>query len=71
MHVFEMWMATGSQLFSLLTCLNMSTLELIVIKIWETSLSWLAECSLLVAVCISKLGVLKVPLYVVWSRTVI
>ena len=47
--------ATGSELFSLLTCLHTTTftllsiflpLEMIRIKIWETSLSWHAKCSL-------------------------
>ena len=57
--VFETRTPTGSELFSLLTCLHTTTfallsifspLEIISIKIRETSLPWLANCSLPVAV---------------------
>ena len=55
MLVFEMQMATGSELFSLLSCLHATTftlpsifspLEMISIKIWETPMSWRVKCSL-------------------------
>ena len=54
-RVFETQTATGSELFSLLTCPHTTTftllsifspLDMISIKIWETPLSWLPECSL-------------------------
>ena len=70
MHVFETRTATGSELFSLLTCLYTTTfkllsifspLEMISIKIWETPLFWHAKCSLPVAVRVSKTRVLKLP----------
>ena len=70
-RVFETRTATGSELFSLLTGLYTTTftllsifspLEMIIIKIWETSLSWHAKCSLPVAVRVSKTLVLKVVL---------
>ena len=66
--VFETRMATGSELFPLLTCLQTTTftllsifspLEVIHIKIWETPLSWHTKCSLPVAVHVSKTRVLK------------
>ena len=47
------WMATGSELFFLLTCLVITSfilvsifapLEMIRLKIWETLLSWHAKC---------------------------
>ena len=69
-RVFETRTATGSELFSLLTCLHTTTftllsifslLEMISIKIWETPLSWHAKCSLPVAVRVSKTCVLKLP----------
>ena len=68
--VFERWTATGSEVFSLVTCLHTTTLtllsifsplEIIGIKIWETPLSWHAKCSLPVAVRLSKTWVLKLP----------
>ena len=70
MRVFEMRRATGSELFSLLTCLHITTftllsifssLKMISIEIWETPLSWHAKCYLPVAVCVSKTGGLKLP----------
>ena len=66
-RVFETLTATGSELFSLLTCLHttkfillsiFSPLEMISIRIWET---WKAKCSLPVAVRVSKTRVLKLP----------
>ena len=57
-RVFETRAATGSELFSLLTCLHtitvtlpsiFSPLEMFSIKMWETPLSWNAKCSLPVA----------------------
>ena len=56
---FEPRTATGSVLFSHLTCLQttpfillsfFSLVETISLKIWETPLSWRAKCSLQVAV---------------------
>ena len=71
-HVFEPRTATGSALFSLLTCFHTTTftllsifspLEMISTKIWETPLSWHVKCSLPVAVRVSKTTrVLKLPL---------
>ena len=67
-RVFETRTATGSELFSLLTCFHATTLtllsifsplELISTKIWETPLSWHAKFSLPVAVRVSKTRVLK------------
>ena len=69
-RVFETRTATGSELFSLLTCLDTTTftflsifspLEMISIRIWETPLSCHVKCSLPVAVRISKTRVLKLP----------
>ena len=69
-HVFETRTATGSKLFSLLTCpqtttftmLNIfSPLEISSINIWEKMRSWHEKCSLLVAVRVSKTRVLKLP----------
>ena len=71
-RVFETRTASGSELFSLLTCLFTTIftllsifypLEMISIKIWETPLSWHAKCSLPVAVRVSKTRVLKLPTY--------
>ena len=71
MRVFEMRTATGSELFSLLTCLHTTTftlpsifspLGMINIKMWETPLSCHAKCSLPVAVRVSKTRVLKLPI---------
>ena len=71
-HVFETQTATGSKLFSLLTCpqsttvtmLNIfSPLEISSIKIWEKMRSWHEKCSLQVAVRVSKMLVLKLPNY--------
>ena len=70
--IFETRTANGSELFSLLTCLQTTTftflstfspLGIISIKIWETSLSLRAKCSLLVTVSVSKTRVLKLPNY--------
>ena len=69
-HVFETRTATGSELFSLLTCFHTTTftllgifspLEMISTKIWETPLSWHVKCSLPVAVRVSKTLLLKLP----------
>ena len=69
-RVFETRTATGSELFSLLTCFHTTTLtllsifsplEMIGIKNWETPLSWHAKCSLPVAVRVSKTCMLKLP----------
>ena len=71
MRVFETRTATGSDLFSLLTCFHATTftllsifspLEMISTKIWETPLSWHAKFSLPVAVRVSKTRVLKLPI---------
>ena len=68
---FETRTATGSELFSPLTCLHTTTftslsifspLEMISIKIWETPLPWQAKSSLPVAVRLSKTRVLKLPI---------
>ena len=70
MHVFETWTATGSERFSLLTCLRttafalpsiFSPLQMLGTKIWETPLSWHAKCPLLVVVRVSKTCMLKLP----------
>ena len=70
-RVFETRTATGSELFSLLTCLHttiftllsiFSQLEMISIKIWVTPLPWHVKFSLLVAVRVSKTCVLKLPI---------
>ena len=62
-HVFKTRTATGSELFSLLTCFDTTTFtllstftpsEIISSKIWETPLSWHVKCSLQVAVRVSK-----------------
>ena len=69
-RVFETRTATGSELFSLLTCPHTTTftllrifspLEVNSIKIWETIRSKNANCSLPVAVRVSKTRVLKFP----------
>ena len=69
-RVFETPTATGSELFSLLTCFHATTftllsifspLEMINTKIWETPVSWHAKFSLPVAVRVSKTPVLKLP----------
>ena len=69
-RVFETRTATGSELFSLLTCLHttafalpsiFSPLKMLGIKIWETPLSWHAKCPLPVVVRVSKTCVLKLP----------
>ena len=63
MHVFETRTATGSERFSLLTCLHTTTfalpsifspLEMLGIKIWKTPLSWHARCPLPVVVRVTK-----------------
>ena len=68
--VFETRTATGSELFSLLTCLHTTTftfpstfspLQTIRIKIWEIPLSLLEKCPIPVAVRVSKTRVLKLP----------
>ena len=70
-RVFETRTATGSELFSLLTCPHTATfkmlcifspLEMNSIKIWETIRSKNANCSLLDAVRVSKTRVLKLPI---------
>ena len=70
-RVFETRTATGSQLFSLLTCLHTTAfalpsifcpLEMLGIKIWETLLSWHAICPLPVVVRVSKTCMLKLPI---------
>ena len=69
-RVSETLTATGSELFSLLTCPPTTTftllsiffpLEMSSIKVWETMRSLLAKCSLPVAVRVSKTRVLKLP----------
>ena len=69
-RVFETRTATGSELFSLLTCPHTTTftllsifspLEISSIKIWRTIPSYPAKCSLPVAVRVSKTRVLKLP----------
>ena len=69
--VFETRTATGSELFSLLTCLQTTTftllsifspLEIIRVQMWETPLSLQEKCPLPVAVCVSKTCVLKLPI---------
>ena len=69
-RVFETRTATGSELFPLLTCPHTTTftllsifspLEMNSIKIWETIRSKNANCSLPVAVRVSKTRVLKLP----------
>ena len=73
MHVFETRTATGSELFSLLTCLHttefalpsiFSPLEMLGIKIWETPLSWHAKSPLPVVVRVSETRVLKLPIMI-------
>ena len=70
--------ATGSELFSLLTCFHTTTFpllsifspsEMISTKIWETPLSWHVKCSLPVAVRVSKTRVLKLPIVRSNTRT--
>ena len=70
LRVFETRTATGSELFSLLTCFHTTTftllsiffpLEMISTKIWETPLSWRVKCSLPVAVRVSNTRNLKLP----------
>ena len=72
-RVFETKTATGSELFSLLTCFHATTFTLLSIfsplapemirkKIWETPLTWHAKFSLSVAVRVSKTRVLKLPI---------
>ena len=70
-HVFETRTATGSELFSLLTCPHTTTftllsivspLEMNSIKIWKAIRSKNANCSLPVAVRVSKTCVLQLPI---------
>ena len=70
-RVFKTRTATGSELFSLLACLHTTTftslsifspLEMISIKIWGTPLSWHAKFSVPVAVRVSKMHMLKLPI---------
>ena len=70
-QVFETRTATGSEMFSLLTCPQTTTftllsilspLETSSIKIWEKILSLHAKCSLPVAVRVSKTCVLKLTI---------
>ena len=72
-RVFETRTATGSELFSLSTCLHttpfalpsiFSPLEMLGIKIWETPLSQHARCPLPVVVRVSKTCALKLPINV-------
>ena len=67
---FQTRTASGSELFSLITrlytitfiMLNISSrLWMVSIKMCGTPLSWHTECSLPVAVRVSKTGVLKLP----------
>ena len=65
-RVFEKRTATGSELFSLLTCLFtspsiFSPLEMISTNLLGTPLSWDAKCLLPVAVRVSKIRELKLP----------
>ena len=68
-RVFETRTATGSEIFSLLTCPHTTTFTLLSIfsllemsiKIFETTRSWHAKCSLPVAVHVSETRVLKFP----------
>ena len=71
-RVLDTRTATGSELFSLLTCLHTNTfislsifsiLETISLKIWERPLSWRAKYSLPVAVRVLKTRVLKLPIH--------
>ena len=71
-RVFETRTATGSELFSLLTCPHTTTftllsifspLEMNSIKIWETIRSKNANCFLPVAVRVSKTRMLKLPIH--------
>ena len=71
MRVLKTRTTTGSELFSLLTCLHTTTftllsifspLEMIYIKIWETPLPWQTKCSFPVAVRLSKTRVLKLTI---------
>ena len=71
MRLLETRTATGTELFSLLTCLNTTTstllsifspLEMISMKICETPLPCHAKCSLPVAVRVSKMRMLKLPI---------
>ena len=77
-RVFETRTATGNEPFSLSLCLHATTfillsifppLEMISIKILETSLSWHAKCCLPVAVLVSKTPVLKLPNYLGTTKT--
>ena len=69
-RVFETRTVTGSELFSLLTCLRttafalpsiFSPLEMLGIEIWETPLPWHTKFSLPVVVRVSKTCILKLP----------
>ena len=77
MCVFETQTATGSELFSLSTCLHTTTfislsifslLETLSLKIWERPLSWRAKYSLPVAVRVSKMCMLKLPIKLVMAQ---
>ena len=70
-RVFETRTATGSELFSLLTCSHTTTftlltifspLEMSSIEIWETLRSSHTKYSISVAVRVSKTHVLKLPI---------
>ena len=67
MHVFETWTETRSELFSLLTHIHIYIAKYLFsntddgIRIWETPLSWHANCSLPFASRVSKTRVLKLP----------
>ena len=71
MQRFRTRTATGSVLFSYLTCLHttifllsslFSLVETFSLKIWERPLSWRPKCSLPVAVRGSKTCMLKLPI---------
>ena len=75
-RVFETWMETRSELFSLLTHNHIYIAKYLFsnrddgIRIWETPLSWHAKCSLPVASQVSKTCVLKLPTinqYTTWK----
>ena len=77
-RVFETRTSTGSEPFSLLTCLHSTTfillsifspLEMISIKIWETALSWDLKRSLPVGVCVLKTRALKLPINITCTRS--
>ena len=71
MRIFETRTATGSELFSFLTCPHKTTftflsifslLEMSSIKIWETIASLHTKCSLPVAVRVSETRAFNLPI---------